>query len=129
MVVSLLLLLLLVKPRYNRALMAETLGCPHAVDENGKVVCGLLRAFDGTVNNLNRVWRPHKLAVSDGEMSIGCGIATASKRNKCIGSHIPRERIHHLFNAAHANVVLTAPENGLKWAAIFAATADRFLGR
>lgn len=110
--------------------MGETLGCPHAVDENGVIRCGLIKKLEESglkISQLDHTLTPHSLAIDGGGSNTHCGVDEASRRTACIGSHVPKERLLKLLEAVQNGTVLIHSENHVPWARIFDASADRFL--
>lgn len=110
--------------------MAEKLGCPHAVDENGVVRCNLIKKLEESglkISQLDHTLTPYTLALSGGGGNTRCGFYKAFQRSRCIGSHVPKDRVPKLMDAVWHGTVLIHSENRLTWALIFDAAADKFL--
>ncbi len=107
--------------------MAETLGCPYAVDEKGVVRCGVLKALEIAklkISQMDYALTPHSLAFAGGGSNTHCGIDDATRRTSCIGSRVSKDRLPYLMNAVREGTVLIHPENAVVRARIFDASVD-----
>lgn len=110
--------------------MNEKLGCPYAISNKGVVRCALYDSLGNAglhIDQLDHTLQPNTLFLKGVGEETQCGIDSSSRRQECIGAHVPPERRQKLFAAVREHIVLVFPEQRHTWARIFSASADAFL--
>ena len=108
--------------------MASIFDCPHAVQDESIVRCGIYIALhkEGlTLNQLDHSLQSHSLALKGGGGNTQCGF-DRPERQSCIGAHVPRYRLGLLFAAVRDKIVFVHVENKVSRARVFDAGADSF---